>query len=53
MTGNKFGIAKSLTNGILAEKIAPELIEFPAAKADVRNCSCRFLFVHVGSCRFL
>ena len=43
MTGNKFGIAKSLTNGILAEKIAPELIEFPAAKADVRNCSCRFL----------
>ena len=50
MTGNTFGIAKSTTNivikeicGILAEKMAPELIKFPTAKAVVEKSSCRFL----------
>jgi len=50
MTGNTFGIAKSTTSvviqeicGILAEKIAPELISFPNSKADVEKSSCMFL----------
>ena len=50
MTGNSFGIAKKATSiiiqeicGILAEKIAPELIKFPTAKADVEKKLCRFI----------
>ena len=50
ITANTFGIAKSTTSivvqeicGILAEKIAPKLIKFSTAKADVEKSSGRFL----------
>ena len=61
MIGNTFGIAKSTTSiviweicGILTEKIAPEFIKVPTAKADVGKSSCRLLewfgFLQVIGC---